>query len=318
MMLLPSMQLAASRHASVAPARLASRLCLRTAASTCVAAAAPVSTQDTIAPSSQWQLPLQSILDGAHLDQLKARGYVVADLCSRSTSDASGDLLPQSCIAAARAEAKSLLDSGRFEEAGQPAHRGDLICHLSAEEALSCGHSELAGAVQMLRRLPQVLEDPNDPTVVPLAAPARAMLSLYDGGAAYAEHVDGVPRSQLGFFGAVQAARATGSLFSGMARLAAGSSSVRFREYTCILYLNAEDWDASHDGGCLRVFPAASSTELGSSLDLAPIGGRLVVFCSRTMRHAVLPSRRQRIAMTMWLEDAAAAAGAEVSSAYYE
>ena len=41
---------------------------------------------------------------------------------------------------------------------------------------------------------------------------------------------------------------------------------------------NPESWPSNLHQTCL-------GTELGAPLDLAPIGGRLVVFCSRTAGH---------------------------------
>ena len=84
---------------------------------------------------------------------------------------------------------------------------------------------------------------------------------------------------------------------------------------TAILYANP-DWDGDRDGGLLRIFPR--STALNEAPDdnarvveLAPAGGRLVIFDS-FLWHEVLPAKgRARFAVTLWitrpeLQDAAA------------
>lgn len=68
------------------------------------------------------------------------------------------------------------------------------------------------------------------------------------------------------------------------------------RKITCILYLN-EDWQAD-DGGQLRLY--LSPTETKEFIDIAPQGGRLVVFVSSDFLHEVLPAKRERISITGW------------------
>ena len=63
---------------------------------------------------------------------------------------------------------------------------------------------------------------------------------------------------------------------------------------------------ASSVGGELRCFLDAESTDGdgGSArtvLDVAPLGGRLVIFQSRHLLHAVLPCWRPRYALSCWL-----------------
>lgn len=66
----------------------------------------------------------------------------------------------------------------------------------------------------------------------------------------------------------------------------------RARRITAILYLN-QGWQA-RDGGCLRVHTA------GTTRDIEPRGGRLVVFLSDRLLHEVLPGSAQRQAATAW------------------
>lgn len=64
------------------------------------------------------------------------------------------------------------------------------------------------------------------------------------------------------------------------------------RRITAVLYLNP-DWQPEH-GGQLRVW------EPGGVRDLAPLGGRLVLFRSEALPHAVLPTTAHRYAVTAW------------------
>ena len=79
---------------------------------------------------------------------------------------------------------------------------------------------------------------------------------------------------------------------------------------TIILYLN-EEWDVNSDGGCLRTHTKAplyankpeEDPVWGSASyyqDIAPVGGRMVVFLSRHLLHEVLPAYKTRFALTMW------------------
>ena len=54
--------------------------------------------------------------------------------------------------------------------------------------------------------------------------------------------------------------------------------------------------DAANDGGELRFYHG----EGGSFTDIAPLGGRLVLFDSFS-EHEVLPARRARFALTFWI-----------------
>jgi len=72
------------------------------------------------------------------------------------------------------------------------------------------------------------------------------------------------------------------------------------RIFTCILYLN-EGW-APSDEGCLRMYRPESPGDDGDAYeDIAPKGGRLVIFDSRSMLHEVRPSFATRWAISAWL-----------------
>jgi SM-20-related protein len=88
----------------------------------------------------------------------------------------------------------------------------------------------------------------------------------------------------------------------------ASSTSVS-RQLTCILYLN-RDWETS-DGGQLRVFTNPGVTINGGDdafdfwglhgCDIYPTFGRLVIFRSALVEHAVLPCFYERMALTLWI-----------------
>lgn len=92
-----------------------------------------------------------------------------------------------------------------------------------------------------------------------------------------------------------------------------------FRVLTAIAYLNDDDWTVA-DGGALRCYAAPSTAPTSPSgstlasasasaraggpspcvLEVVPRGGTVVVFPSCDVPHEVLPSRRPRIAATLW------------------
>lgn len=104
----------------------------------------------------------------------------------------------------------------------------------------------------------------------------------------------------------------------------------RERAVTAILYLNETCWDTEKQGGSLRCYideeqsqheppsapattPVASGSESRALLqqqqphtDVAPRGGRLVLFNSKAVLHEVLPSHQPRQALTVWISDRAA------------
>jgi SM-20-related protein len=67
------------------------------------------------------------------------------------------------------------------------------------------------------------------------------------------------------------------------------------RVVSAVAYLNA-GW-ADDDGGALRIHPPDG----GPPCDIAPRGGRLVVFRSDTIEHEVLATRRERLSIAAWL-----------------
>ena len=72
-------------------------------------------------------------------------------------------------------------------------------------------------------------------------------------------------------------------------------SDYRGRALTAILYLN-DDWSVDRDGGALRCWIKGREP-----FDVAPTGGRLVIFDSGTVEHAVLAASADRVALTVWI-----------------
>jgi Rps23 Pro-64 3,4-dihydroxylase Tpa1-like proline 4-hydroxylase len=116
-----------------------------------------------------------------------------------------------------------------------------------------------------------------------LGVPTTMMTSLYQpneetGGDYYRAHTDACSDGlvEMGLVGFLR------------------SKYLRKRYLTCILYLNPH-WEPAHRG-CLRLFP-----ENQDEIDIAPLGGRLVIFSSVHMTHAVLPTSSRRLACSMWM-----------------
>ena len=90
---------------------------------------------------------------------------------------------------------------------------------------------------------------------------------------------------------------------------AAGATEASSRQLTCLLYLN-KDWEPD-DGGQLRIFTKPGVVMDGleepfsfwgvHGYDIDPIFGRLVIFRSELVAHAVLPCFHERLALTCWL-----------------
>jgi hypothetical protein len=91
----------------------------------------------------------------------------------------------------------------------------------------------------------------------------------------------------------------------------AAAEGPMWRRVTSILYLNEQPWPLTQ-GGALRVYRprsddagVAGSVEQhqegeGGWVDVAPEGGRLVVFMAGAVEHEVLPAYAPRVALTAW------------------
>jgi hypothetical protein len=203
-----------------------------------------------------------------------------------------------------------------FQVTGQDAHRSDLTGFIGISEAKEQGLHHMPEVIQMLlEELPEALhsyqiehQDTQHRALTRILPPPRCMLSVYQDGALYKPHRDGVRHEDQGVIGGALAMSREylnhGSK-AALVHMATLSTDIAQREITAILYLNDEDWDVTTDGGALRIFTGTSPEDLDGTTativeDIAPVGGRLVVFRSRDVLHTVLPAHRQRLAMTAW------------------
>ena len=66
------------------------------------------------------------------------------------------------------------------------------------------------------------------------------------------------------------------------------------------------DKPTAHSRGCRKrdTAPGIKLTEIGTEavVDVAPLAGRLVLFLSGAVEHAVLPNFSQRVALTAWCQ----------------
>ena len=127
-----------------------------------------------------------------------------------------------------------------------------------------------------------------------IGVPDKMQLSVYSAdGQFYVPHRDGEASSRFPWYG------------EGLLNYLR-SRSYRKRYLTAILYCNdGEEWDSKRDGGCLTLFLGThlhddSGETATRTVDIAPKGGRLVLFDSNTMLHEVQPSYRERLALSIF------------------
>ncbi|TPX33750.1 hypothetical protein SmJEL517_g03472 [Synchytrium microbalum] len=77
-------------------------------------------------------------------------------------------------------------------------------------------------------------------------------------------------------------------------------NDVEQRRVTAILYLNDFALNSEVSGGCLRITTPSLDGGGGEYVDVAPVGGRVVVFMSGAVDHEVLNSKVTRVALTCW------------------
>lgn len=232
------------------------------------------------------------ILSPAALSVLNRDGLVILDAG-----------LPADVIASARADALNLLhDNAMSGDTGTTAAvRRDLTTWIEAAGlgTATSDRDALAACATLLRGLAWELDEGSAVYSRSRShrAPTELQLSCFDGGKAfYRAHRDA---PSVGPSSSVWALGVMGWL---------SARAYRRRCVTAILYLNESDWnsDEAHDGGALRAYIGAQdSDETGESakrvLSISPTGGTLVVFDSQEILHEVLPSNRQRFALTCWL-----------------
>lgn len=241
---------------------------------------------------------LLTALRAEHMQALEEDDLVVLE----------GPLLTKWELRGARLELEMLRQRGELASVGQPSEvRRDEVCWIrssvgnddNGNETASSGSSEddyepdeisrgedepkrsrggLNRAVSILRGAAALLQEHHPLRV--LTVPRNCMVASYGpDGAHYVAHRDNH-----------------------------GNTLSDRRCFTLILYLNDPDWDMERDGGALRAYVGADTTDQeGNSarkiVDICPKGGTLVMFRSRVLLHEVLPAHRRRWALSVWIEE---------------
>lgn len=220
----------------------------------------------------------------AALATLEADGIVVVD-----------DWAPPADVQALRRDVDHLWDAGKFiaSKVGSRSVSADgsLTNSRTMEEETRRAQTAWlrpppdpsVGNVEARRKLDGVLKGLREKLIENSGAPLMRTMELsyakYPVGGYYRRHID-VPRKvyyELGRNGATD------------------YSLQERREYSILLYLNARDWEHEEHGGALKA-------EVGAkTLSVSPKGGRLVVFHSDCIPHAVEEApERGRVAVVGW------------------
>ena len=215
-----------------------------------------------IRPSSCYACDAPAITD-AHVAALEAEDYVVID-----------GLFPRI------EELRVALDDAQYRKTMQSeAIRTDRVRWVSEGEGV------VGDAVRSLKGLGDRFA-----TAVGyegLDAPSKCMVAQYIKGG-YRVHLDHDPPADDDLYWLWESSREQSG-----------------RVLTAILYLTDPAFDAREHGGCLRLFLGCetgdASGETATSIrDVEPVPGRLVVFKSRCVPHAVLDTSRRRLALSCW------------------
>ena len=200
------------------------------------------------------------------LDQITDRGYCVMD---NFLSPSVIDTLASEILVLENGALLHAANTGRAQTTVNTKLRGDSIYWLNESEASPAQQTYFDEMERLRYGLNRHLYLGLDLL--------ESHLALYPIGAGYQKHLDRFKAND--------------------------NSQLPQRQISCILYLN-KDW-LEEDGGYLRLYLNADDATDGivataSSLDIAPIAGRLVMFLSDTFYHEVLPAKRARMSLTGW------------------
>eukprot|EP00931_Biecheleriopsis_adriatica_P104864 TRINITY_DN79481_c0_g1_i1.p1 TRINITY_DN79481_c0_g1~~TRINITY_DN79481_c0_g1_i1.p1 ORF type:complete len:447 (-),score=83.02 TRINITY_DN79481_c0_g1_i1:67-1407(-) len=191
----------------------------------------------------------------------------------------------------------------------------------------ACGFWDIQGGeppppdpiLTLFRRLEASAEQLRAKFGWPLMCSRLGMGAVYDGqGACYQQHRDNEWQRHLRPLTPNGLSVDLGSAGCKRRRMEENSDSgkqkgawMNFRELTMLAYVNLPEKFGDHEegkcaGGRLRCYVDTKRGDLdGSSarehLDLAPVGGRAVIFRSRELLHEVLPSFDRRYCLTLWI-----------------
>ena len=165
--------------------------------------------------------------------------------------------------------------------------RRDATCVIRESDAkFQHGHDSLIHCIKLLRGVPYLLDRFQYNVSSSFNVPKQCQLSRYisDGQLyGYKRHLDRCTESlsEMGLLGWLRA------------------SDYRHRSVTCILYLNSLEWNS---GGNLRCYREKETVEERETFtDVSPTGGTLIIFDSEKVEHEVLPSTKDRYALTLWI-----------------
>jgi Rps23 Pro-64 3,4-dihydroxylase Tpa1-like proline 4-hydroxylase len=223
-------------------------------------------------------------IDDAAMTRFKSTGILIID-----------DVLTAEELRSARKDLQDLLDRNVFEVTEQHSEeiRTDSTCLISEpieNQSITLG-TGMRDALRLVRSIP---------------------LELISGGYGAEENLYGVPLSnQLSCYDSLgshyKPHRDTPDLNQYHPLKWLLQAGLNERETTIILYLNDVDWDSGAvDDGCLRCFlGTATDDDVGTTatevLNIAPKGGRLVIFDSKKILHEVRPCSKRRAAITCWV-----------------
>lgn len=264
------------------------------------AAAAVSAPARSITPASAYEHSASNALITAeHVATLKSKGLVVIDgaLTAEALAQCEAEIQEVKALAASEGGFK---DNAQLKEI-----RSDRVRWLHEDDSTVSALMEAMQGTQALRETVLLLKGVGaalHAAALPhgngkpwnLEVPTRCMLSMYEGsGAKYRAHRDNVNG---------------GSFMKDEGGWLADREQAD-REITAIVYLNnRSEWDTEAEGGALRCYLGALADDpdgvsAKEVVDIAPVGGRLVLFKSRDILHEVMPCYAEggRYAMSCWL-----------------
>ncbi|ESO10904.1 hypothetical protein HELRODRAFT_72205 [Helobdella robusta] len=166
-------------------------------------------------------------------------------------------------------EVQKIINSQRFEDGRLMASNQDSLS-VRGDKIFWLGDLNMTPCImQLIQKMARIIFKFNERlSNVCIRSHSKPMLACYPGsGAGYMRHVD--------------------------------NSNQDGRLITCLYYLN-KDWNAKVDGGMLRLHPSIKHEKV----DVEPLLDRLLLFWSDCRNpHEVLPSFKNRYAITVWYFD---------------
>jgi hypothetical protein len=233
--------------------------------------------------AQRWAQPSTAALLADATQHLLTRGYAVVDAALPADTVASAAAACAVLAGALRATPSQVAGGRRDRSAGLKlkapgvSQVATMAGGVATEMRPGVDASALAAAAALLYSIPSALA--GQPQFGDLAPPQLLQLGLYDAAnPSYARHVDAPPTGSPGADEGPRGWRTSD------------------RVLTALLYLNP-GYDAAQ-GGQLRLWPRAGDPAF---VDVAPLGGRLLLFDSAAVGHEVLPVHSgERWALSAW------------------